>query len=107
MGGVSTSIQHPMTAKGFVFLALEDETGMMNVTLRPDVYRRYRAVLHRNPLLVITGRLQVEGLVLNVVAQHLEPVEAVIAERADADATTPTRDREARFDFTRQRRMFR
>ncbi len=61
MGGVSTSIQHPMTAKGFVFLALEDETGMMNVTLRPDVYRRYRAVLHRNPLLVITGRLQVEG----------------------------------------------
>ncbi len=68
MGGVSTSIQHPMTAKGFVFLALEDETGMMNVTLRPDVYRRYRAVLHRNPLLVITGRLQVEGLVLNVVA---------------------------------------
>ena len=40
MGGVATSIQHPMTAKGFVFLAIEDETGMMNVTLRPDVYRR-------------------------------------------------------------------
>ena len=107
MGGVSTSIQHPMTAKGFVFLALEDETGMMNVTLRPDVYRRYRAVLHRNPLLVITGRLQVEGLVLNVVATHLEPVEAVIAEPADADAATPARNREARFDLTRQRRMFR
>jgi error-prone DNA polymerase len=107
MGGVSTSIQHPMTAKGFVFLALEDETGMMNITLRPDVYRRYRAVLHRNPLLVITGRLQVEGAVLNVVAAHLEPVEAVIAEPAGADAASPERDREARFDFTRQRRMFR
>ncbi len=93
MGGVATSIQHPMTAKGFVFLAIEDETGMMNVTLRPDVYRRFRAVLHRNPLLVVTGRLQVEGLVLNVVATHLEPVEAVIAE--------------ATFDLTRQRRMFR
>jgi len=107
MGGVSTSIQHPMTAKGFVFLALEDETGMMNVTLRPDVYRRYRAVLHRHPLLVITGRLQVEGAVLNVVARHLEPVEAVIAETADPDAASPARDREARFDLTRQRRMFR
>jgi error-prone DNA polymerase len=107
MGGVSTSIQHPMTAKGFVFLALEDETGMMNVTLRPDVYRRYRAVLHRHPLLVITGRLQVEGAVLNVVATHLEPVEAVIAEPADTDAASPERDREARFDLTRQRRMFR
>ncbi len=107
MGGVSTSIQHPMTAKGFVFLALEDETAMMNVTLRPDVYRRYRAVLHRHPLLVITGRLQVEGAVLNVVARHLEPVEAVIAEPADPDAASPARDREARFDLTRQRRMFR
>jgi error-prone DNA polymerase len=100
MGGVATSIQHPMTAKGFVFLALEDETGMMNVTLRPDVYRRYRAVLHRHPLLVVEGRLQVEGLVLNVVARHLEPVEAVIAEPADPD-------RQARFDFIKQRRMFR
>jgi error-prone DNA polymerase len=100
MGGVATSIQHPMTAKGFVFLALEDETGMMNITLRPDVYRRYRAVLHRHPLLVIEGRLQVEGAVLNVVARHLEPVEAVIAEPADPA-------RQARFDFIKQRRMFR
>jgi error-prone DNA polymerase len=100
MGGVATSIQHPMTAKGFVFLALEDETGMMNITLRPDVYRRYRAVLHRHPLLVIEGRLQVEGLVLNVVARHLEPVEAAIAEPADPA-------RQARFDLTKQRRMFR
>jgi error-prone DNA polymerase len=100
MGGVATSIQHPMTAKGFVFLALEDETGMMNITLRPDVYRRYRAVLHRHPLLVIDGRLQVEGAVLNVVARHLEPVEAVIAEPADPA-------RQARFDLTKQRRMFR
>jgi len=100
MGGVATSIQHPMTAKGFVFLALEDETGMMNITLRPEVYRRYRAVLHRHPLLVIDGRLQVEGLVLNVVARHLEPVEAAIAEPADPA-------RQARFDLTKQRRMFR
>jgi error-prone DNA polymerase len=107
MGGVATSIQHPMTAKGFVFLAIEDETGMMNVTLRPDVYRRYRAVLHRSPLLVVTGRLQVEGLVLNVVATHLEPVEAVVAEPADANAASPERAREARFDLVKQRRMFR
>jgi error-prone DNA polymerase len=99
MGGVATSIQHPMTAKGFVFLAIEDETGMMNVTLRPDVYRRFRAVLHRHPLLVVTGRLQVEGGVLNVVATHLEPVESVIAEPTDA--------RKTRLDLVKQRRMFR
>jgi error-prone DNA polymerase len=107
MGGVATSIQHPMTAKGFVFLAIEDETGMMNVTLRPDVYRRFRSVLHRYPLLVVTGRLQVEGAVLNVVATHLEPVESVIAEPASPNATAPEIDREARFDLVKQRRMFR
>jgi error-prone DNA polymerase len=107
LGGVATSIQHPMTAKGFVFLAIEDETGMMNITLRPDVYRRFRAVLHRSPLLVVTGRLQVEGLVLNVVATHLEPVESVIAEPANPDAAAPEADREARFDLIKQRRMFR
>jgi error-prone DNA polymerase len=103
MGGVATSIQHPMTAKGFVFLAIEDETGMMNVTLRPDVYRRFRAVLHRYPLLVVTGRLQVEGAVLNVVATHLEPVEAVIAE----PAADPGTARASRIDLVKQRRMFR
>jgi error-prone DNA polymerase len=88
-----------MTAKGFVFCAIEDETGMMNVTLRPDVYRRFRSVLHRHPLLVVTGRLQVEGGVLNVVATHLEPVESVIAEPTDA--------RKTRLDLVKQRRMFR
>ena len=59
-----------MTAKGFVFIALEDETGMINVTLRPRC-TRHRALLHRHPLLVIDGRLQVEGAVLNVVAMRL------------------------------------
>jgi error-prone DNA polymerase len=107
MGGVATSIQHPMTAKGFVFLAIEDETGMMNVTLRPDVYRSFRAVLHQSRLLVVTGRLQLEGRVLNVVATHLEPVESVIAEPANPDAPAPEGQREARFDLIKQRRMFR
>ena len=100
MGGMATSIQHPMTAKGFVFLAIEDETGMMNVTLRPDVYRRFRAVLHRHPLLVVTGRLQVDGAVLNVVATHLEPLN----ESVDAE---PTDAQETHFDLIKQRRMFR
>jgi hypothetical protein len=56
---------------------------------------------------VVTGRLQVEGLVLNVVATHLEPVEAVVAEPADVNAASPERAREARFDLVKQRRMFR
>ena len=75
LAGLAVSVQHPMTAKGFVFIALEDETGMMNVTLRPNVYQAHRALLHRHPLLVIDGRLQVEGAVLNVVAVRLRSVD--------------------------------
>ena len=43
IGGLVVTRQHPMTAKGTVFLALEDETGMVNVTLWPDTWARLRA----------------------------------------------------------------
>jgi error-prone DNA polymerase len=75
LAGLAVSVQHPMTAKNFVFIALEDETGMINVTLRPQVYQAHRALLHRHPLLVIDGRLQVEGSVLNVIAGRLRSVD--------------------------------
>jgi len=97
LAGLAVSIQHPMTAKNFVFIALEDETAMINVTVRPQVYTVHRAILHRNPLLVIDGILQVEGEVLNVVAKRIHPVAAVIAEEA----------RETRLELAKQQRMFR
>ena len=97
LAGLAVSVQHPMTAKNFVFIALEDETGMINVTVRPQVYTAHRAILHRHPLLVIDGVLQVEGEVLNVVARRLHPVDAVIAEDA----------RDTRLPLDKQRRMFR
>ncbi len=96
LAGLAVSIQHPMTAKNFVFIALEDETGMINVTVRPQVYTAHRAILHRNPLLVIEGLLQVEGEVLNVVAERLHPIDAVIAE-----------ERLTRLDMAKQQRLFR
>jgi error-prone DNA polymerase len=104
LAGLAVSVQHPMTAKHFVFIALEDETGMINVTLRPQVYQANRAMLHRYPLLVVDGRLQVEGAVLNVVATRLSPVDAVVNDRTD-DAEG--RERRTRVDLARQQRMFR
>ena len=95
LAGLAVSVQHPMTAKNFVFIALEDETGMINVTLRPQVYQAHRALLHRHPLLVIEGRLQVEGAVLNVIAQRLRSVDDVLDGPPE------------RFDLARQQRMFR
>ena len=94
LAGLAVSVQHPMTAKNFVFIALEDETGMINVTLRPQVYQAHRALLHRHPLLVIDGRLQVEGAVLNVIAQRLRSVDDTLDSPAE------------RLDLAKQQRMF-
>jgi error-prone DNA polymerase len=95
LAGLAVSIQHPMTAKNFVFIALEDETGMINVTLRPTVYQAHRALLHRHPLLVIDGRLQVEGAVLNVIATRMRSVDETLDGLAE------------RLPLAKQQRMFR
>ncbi len=74
IGGLVVTRQHPMTAKGTVFLALEDETGMVNVTLWPDAWARLRGVVRRNALLVVEGTLQRESNVVNVVARDVRPL---------------------------------
>ena len=70
IGGLVVTRQHPMTARGTVFLALEDETGMANVTLWPSVWAELRGVVRRHALLLIDGDLQREGAVVNVVARR-------------------------------------
>ena len=74
IGGLVVTRQHPMTARGTVFLALEDETGMVNVTLWPDAWARLRGVVRRNALLVVDGSLQRESNVVNVVAREVRPL---------------------------------
>ena len=74
IGGLVVTRQHPMTAKGTVFLALEDETGMANVTLWPDTWARLRTVVRRHALLLVEGQLQREGAVVNLVAQRVWPL---------------------------------
>ncbi len=63
-----------MTAKGTVFLALEDETGMVNVTLWPDTWARLRGVVRRHALLLVDGELQRDSSVVNVVAHDVRPL---------------------------------
>ena len=69
IGGLVVTRQHPMTARGTVFLALEDETGMVNVTLWPDAWQRWRSIVRRHALLLVDGDLQREGDVVNVIAR--------------------------------------
>jgi error-prone DNA polymerase len=80
IGGLVVTRQHPMTAKGTVFLALEDETGMVNVTLWPDTWARLRSVVRRHALLLVDGKLQREADVVNVIATTVRPLPEVAAE---------------------------
>jgi error-prone DNA polymerase len=79
IGGLVVTRQHPMTAKGTVFLAVEDETGMANVTLWPDTWGRLRSVVRRHALLLIDGELQREGSVVNVVARDVQALPELAA----------------------------
>ena len=77
IAGLVVTRQHPMTARGTVFLALEDETAMVNVTLWPDQWARFRSVVRRHALLWVDGDLQREASVVNVVARDVRALPAV------------------------------
>ena len=81
IGGLVVTRQHPMTARGTVFLALEDETGMVNVTLWPDTWQRLRSTIRRHALLLVDGDLQREGEVVNVIARDVRPLVEAANER--------------------------
>jgi len=61
--------QRPGTAKGFVFLTLEDETGMLQAIVRPDLFREQRAVVVGSGALVVKGKLQRQDGSLSVRAE--------------------------------------
>jgi error-prone DNA polymerase len=63
--------QRPGTAKGFVFLTLEDETGVANVIITPQLFDKYRLVLVDHPFLLITGKLQNQDRVVSVKAKSV------------------------------------
>lgn len=58
--------QRPGTAKGFLFITLEDETGISNVIVTPDLFQANRTVLHRASLLMVEGPLQKQQGVIHV-----------------------------------------
>jgi len=63
--------QSPPTAKGHHFLTLEDENGLMNIIVRPQVYERNRRILHDSRLLIVEGNVQQEGGVTSLLARRL------------------------------------
>ncbi|MEO0343125.1 MAG: OB-fold nucleic acid binding domain-containing protein [Pseudomonadota bacterium] len=66
--------QRPGTAKGVIFLTLEDETGISNVIIWKNIYQTYRRAVIAGRLLRVTGRLQRDGAVVHVVAEQVEDI---------------------------------
>ena len=75
VAGMVITRQRPGTAKGFVFLTLEDETGVSNVIVRPDLFDRERMTVIRQPFLLVEGVLQHQDGVLSVRAERLQGIE--------------------------------
>src|SRR5207247_785016 len=63
--------QRPETAKGFIFVLLEDEAGMVNVIVRPDVYQRHRPAIRSEPLLWVRGKLAKDDGTVNLLAEEV------------------------------------
>jgi error-prone DNA polymerase len=74
VAGVVTHRQRPMTAQGTTFLNLEDETGLINVVVSKGCWARFRRVAREAPAMTIRGRLERSEGVINVVADHIEPL---------------------------------
>jgi DNA polymerase III alpha subunit len=70
--------QRPGTAKGVIFLTLEDETGTANVVVWAKIYERFRRAVIAGRLLRVTGRLQREAGVVHVVAETIEDCSAAL-----------------------------
>jgi len=85
IAGCVIARQRPGTAKGFVFLSVEDETGIANVILTPDVFERDRLVVTRNRFLRIEGPVQNQEGVIHVKAQRISPLEVTSAEVRSRD----------------------
>jgi error-prone DNA polymerase len=76
VAGLVVCRQRPMTAKGFVFMLLEDEFGMANVVVKPQLYERYRSLVRAEPFVLVQGELQRRDGTTNVIAQRLSAVRA-------------------------------
>jgi len=77
--------QRPGTAKGFVFLSLEDETGISNIIVTPQLFETNRLALVEYPFLLIEGILQHQDNVISVKARRIEPLEMKIDSPASHD----------------------
>jgi error-prone DNA polymerase len=71
VAGAVITRQRPETAKGFVFITIEDETGMANIIVKPPKFEEYKSELLKHSFLAVTGKLQSENGVINVLTESV------------------------------------
>jgi len=85
IGGCVIARQRPGTAKGFVFLSLEDETGIANAIVTPDLLQQNRILLSSGRFLMVEGILQNQDNVISVKAERVLPLSVTQAETSSHD----------------------
>ena len=79
IGGLVVARQRPESANGVMFVLMEDEHGFLNAIVRREVETAYREVTRRAPFLLILGRSQRDGAVVQVLAEKLKPIRPAAA----------------------------
>jgi error-prone DNA polymerase len=77
--GVVICRQRPGTARGMLFITLEDETGLSNLVIFPQILDRFRAALLYQPIILVRGKLERAHQVTNLIVQHAEALRGVSA----------------------------
>jgi error-prone DNA polymerase len=88
VAGVVLIRQRPGSAKGVVFITIEDETGVANIVIWPDMKERFRKVVMGARLLEVRGRVERDDSVIHVIAANLRDASADLAQLSD-DALSP------------------
>lgn len=76
--------QRPGTAKGVIFITLEDETGVVNIIVWRKLYEQFRRAVIAGRMLRVTGRVQRENGVTHVISEHIEDISHLLDRLLDA-----------------------
>jgi error-prone DNA polymerase len=85
VAGCVIARQRPGTAKGFVFLSLEDESGVSNAIIHPDLFQKNRLLITTEQFLMVEGTLQNQDNVISVKARRVEALPITRAATASHD----------------------
>jgi error-prone DNA polymerase len=101
VAGLVVARQRPHTAKGYVFILLEDEAGMINAIVKPDIFDRDRIAIRGEPFLWILGRLAKDDGSFNIIAEEVRPLNL----RRSVAPPAPDTRHPAPFSFLRSLRQ--